>query len=156
MVSQLQDHTAANLSQCWPSAIIPHCIIMSQSDANSIYPCISDESSGTWQKSFTVISDPAGTSSIPGILKWIVLASTALNFGIAANWKKKCTLITTNMTSWHENIFHNTGPFMREIHRRPVDSPHKGTVVIQALMFWGWDKMAAISQTTFSNAFSWM
>ena len=35
--------------------------------------------------------------------------------------------------------------------------PKQGSIlVIDGLIHWGRDKMAAISQTTFSNAFSWM
>ena len=74
--------------------------------------------------------------------------------------------------------------FVRGIHQWPVNSPHKGPVTLKMFPFddvimpcynnrtyfclgkhnkqcaylthWGRDKMAAISQTIFSNAFSWM
>ena len=69
--------------------------------------------------------------------------------------------------------------FVRGIHRWPVDSPHKRPITRKMFPFddvimwreyvtcmdvktwkhlthWGRDKMDAISQTTFSNTFSWM
>ena len=52
------------------------------------------------------------------------------------------------MMPWLGNAFHMTGPLLGIL---PVTS-----FCSLLLTHWGWDKMAVIFQTTFSDAFSWM
>ena len=92
--------------------------------------------------------------------------------GTMASQITSLTIVYSTLYSGADQRKHQSSAslaFLRGIHQGPVNSTHKWPVTWKCfhlmtsstefhneLTHWGWDKMAAIFQTTFSNAFSWM
>ena len=83
--------------------------------------------------------------------RWLSLTNYFSMFPLERNQHYNCILWNSVANDLLPKMFRDMFPVMLSMRRGCC-----GLVAIHYLTHWGRDKMAAISQTTFSNAFSWM
>ena len=101
------------LSQCWPRSLSPH--------GNTRPLCVNS----LWASD--AIKRHKSGSRLAILMAWSLMAWTNVNLSSMRSSDMHLNAILQNMmTSANGSIFRVTGPFLRGIHRSPMNSPHRG------------------------------